>query len=661
MTEFGVTFFLDKQARKKAQETLTLEALAERIRSTQSELKDTLPLLKLSEFGMVESAHGSLRHNDNVRCVTGCEGDYDGETLAFDWAVERLTKAGVLALVYTSPSHEPDRPRWRVICPFSDRLPPAAREHMMRRLNGLLDGALGDESFTLSQSYYYGHLIECPEYRVEIVPGNPIDTCDDLDRGARGKSGTVRGNGGNGGDTEYVDKDDLIAAIMSGESLHNPAMRLIGRLAHDGLSRTATTEIMHTIFRGAQAERYAGRWPEMLREIDYVYLKEARANGDAQNALNAQNAETYARGPQQTPHTPHTPQKLTVIKPGEWIDHPPPAPEYTVAGIMPRRQVFLLSGHGAAGKSTLGLQCAAAHAAGGRPWLVYDPIPGPAFFLDCEDEEGIIHARLAAIAEHYGLTLNDFDANLYILPLVGQDTAFAEFARNGAMTPSPLYRQLEQMAGDLKPVQIVISSAADVYPGEENDRMRVTKFVRLLTRLARLANATVTLISHPSLTGITNRSGISGSTAWHNAVRAQGYLQGVEDDGVAVSDLRKLEFKKNQYGRVAETLTLEWRDGLFLPRRGTSDYDRAATEANAERVFLAALTRFLASGRNLSHKATAHSNYAPKVFAQEDDAKAHRLTKKDLEGAMRRLFDAGKIMVKSYGSPSRGWERLEVK
>jgi hypothetical protein len=32
------------------------------------------------------------------------------------------------------------------------------------------------------------------------------------------------------------------------------------------------------------------------------------------------------------------------------------------------------------------------------------PVRGPALFIDAEDDEGVIHRRLAAITRHYGVT-----------------------------------------------------------------------------------------------------------------------------------------------------------------------------------------------------------------------------------------------------------------
>jgi hypothetical protein len=42
-----------------------------------------------------------------------------------------------------------------------------------------------------------------------------------------------------------------------------------------------------------------------------------------------------------------------------------------------------------------------------------------------------------------------------------------------------------------------------------------------MTKLAIAANGAVVLVTHPSLTGINSDSGLSGSTAWHNSVRAR--------------------------------------------------------------------------------------------------------------------------------------------
>jgi hypothetical protein len=191
-----VTFFPDRAAKTKDEKRLTLAELADLIRATSAPTKEALPWLKLARFGKTanpKTRSGSLRWNDNVLGITGIVVDYDGEKLGVDEAVERLDKAGVSAIVYTSPSHTDATPRWRVICPCSKELPPEQHYKLVSRVNGALGGILADESFTLSQSYYYGAVNGSPPPLVEIVNGvQCLDQCDELDEIGKPNG---RGNG----------------------------------------------------------------------------------------------------------------------------------------------------------------------------------------------------------------------------------------------------------------------------------------------------------------------------------------------------------------------------------------------------------------------------------------------------------------------------------
>src|SRR5215472_10954000 len=161
MISFAVTFFRDHEATTKADRSLTLEELAELVRTTTATRKDALPWLKLARFGTIpnpRTASGSLRWNGNVLRLSGVVADYDAEHMSPQGAAERLDKAGIRALVYTSPSHmlNGHGPRWRVVCPFGRELLPDRHYQIVARLNGLFGGALAPESFVLSQAYYYG-------------------------------------------------------------------------------------------------------------------------------------------------------------------------------------------------------------------------------------------------------------------------------------------------------------------------------------------------------------------------------------------------------------------------------------------------------------------------------------------------------------------------
>jgi hypothetical protein len=85
-----------------------------------------------------------------------------------------------------------------------------------------------------------------------------------------------------------------------------------------------------------------------------------------------------------------------------------------------------------------------------------------------------------------------------------------------------------------------------------------------------------------------------------------------------------------------------------------------AREQKVDDLFLKLLDRWIGQGRNVSDKKTANT-YAPRRFAEEPEAKADHINKRELAESMERLFRADKIYNASYGLPSKGWTRLERK
>jgi hypothetical protein len=205
MTNFTATLFDDRTAKAKREEHVTPAALSEMIRHAAASNKDKLPLLKLARFGDTPSKNGCLRHDANVTTITGVEGDYDGEVISIAEVVGVLTTYGIEAIVYPSPSYRSERPRWRILCPFSEELLPSERDRLIGRLEGLLrhsiksPAVLGRESWVLSQCYYFGHITNgIVQPAPEHVNATPIDLLDNLDefrveRPSGKSSGTANG------------------------------------------------------------------------------------------------------------------------------------------------------------------------------------------------------------------------------------------------------------------------------------------------------------------------------------------------------------------------------------------------------------------------------------------------------------------------------------
>lgn len=356
------------------------------------------------------------------------------------------------------------------------------------------------------------------------------------------------------------------------------------------------------------------------------------------------------------------PLQLPFINMQTWDACPVPEQDWIVRDRLPRRQATLFSGEGAIGKSTTMLYLSAACALG-KDWLGTCPEMGPALFIDAEDEEAVIHRRLASIVKHYHVRYADLIAGgMHLISLAGQDAVLATTTRGGKLEPTPLYSSIHQVCGDIRPVVIGMASSANFFAGNEINRSEVQQFVGLLTKLAIVANGSLVLLTHPSLTGAHTNSGLSGSTAWHASVRARFYMRSVKTEGedeADTKDLREIVFKKSNYGPLSENIVLEWREGMFLPKPGlssSSPFEQAAADAKVDAAFLALLRRYTTEGRTVGHK--KGPSYAPALFAGSPEAAAAHITGKMFEAAMERLFQAKAIFTQQYGRPSRPYFQI---
>lgn len=188
-----VAVFKDRRALSLKPKTTTLRDLSTALPGAAS--KDSMRHIKLGKFSGEQTAKGSYRHNAAHETVSGVEGDYDAGTMTVDEAVDALARAGVAAMIYTTPSHQqPGKGhRWRVLCPLSEDTTPGERQALLARVNGVLGGDLSAESFTPAQSYAFGAVKGDTAPDVRLVDGRFLDQCRDLDKGAIGKPSIDRG------------------------------------------------------------------------------------------------------------------------------------------------------------------------------------------------------------------------------------------------------------------------------------------------------------------------------------------------------------------------------------------------------------------------------------------------------------------------------------
>jgi RecA-family ATPase len=440
--------------------------------------------------------------------------------------------------------------------------------------------------------------------------------------------------GGEGEDWSY-----LIENIRRGRDLHKSLRDLAGKLIASEMSKGAAVNFLRDMMERSEAprdERRQARYDDIPRLVETAVQWKEQQNRQ-----------------QEAPPPP-----LRFIDLNRWCNEQPPKREWSVKDRFPLRQVALLSGEGAVGKSIVLLQLCAAHVLG-KDWLQALPEIGPVIYFGAEDDEEEMWRRMADIVAHYGATMSDLQrGGFHVISLAGQDAILARADRNGIVRPTPLFVQLKEAACDIKPKLIGLDTSSDIFAGNEIDRSEVRQFIGLLRGLAIESNSTVSVCTHPSLSGIKYGSGLSGSTAWHNSVRARAYMHKLKTDGGEEldPDLRQIEFMKNQYGKLEEGILVRWKSGVFVPEPKLGSFEQMASDRRADELFLKLLADYDKQGRYVSHKRSP--TFAPAMFAKEPEAQAAKVTKVALEAAMNRLFTNGKIKAQDYGKPSRPYSRI---
>jgi RecA-family ATPase len=388
-----------------------------------------------------------------------------------------------------------------------------------------------------------------------------------------------------------------------------------------------------------------------VKSVRIVRLPGLPYQGDVSNWLDAGHTkdEFLAEVAKATPHG------VNLFNVGDLEGKDVPVQKWFLQDRIPGNSVALLSGEGAAGKSTIMLQLAASTALSSE-FMGTIPSTGPAVFIDAEDGMDVIHRRLDAIRRHptYNVSFKYLgEKGLYVTSWVGDDAVLATTkGKSGRIITTARYHELLRLAREMRPSLISIASSANVFAGNELDRSQVQQFIARLERIAHAADGTVILVSHPSLTGIASGSGLSGSTQWHNAVRSRFYMQGFKNngsDGEPKGNLRELVFLKNNYGPNTESIVVKYEFGMFVRVEGTT-VDEAARELRAEEVYLKILVHLTGQNQNLGNYKTA-PNYAPKRIAAQDDAQDFSL--REMEKAQQRLLDANKIQIVEVGSDSK--------
>ncbi|MET0706123.1 MAG: AAA family ATPase [Tardiphaga sp.] len=515
-----LTFFKDRGATVKKDGAMTLRALASRILNRNAPSKEALPWLKLATFGNRVTDRGSLRNNDNVLAATGVELDYDKGQIPLPEAAELLEKAGVCALLYTSPSHKPEFPKWRVLAPFSEAMDGPARAQMVGRIAGLFFARYGANvfdaaSWTLSQSFFYGYVAndEGFYHKVVLVDGEEVDLHDKLDEIAVGRPNTRPRHddaGMRATDTSERPPLDLGMAeedVLTGRNFHMALLSIAGHYVARGMDEDEILELLDGLMQLVPVEvrrANARRWKERssqkhlrgviayclererkthrFRDYDRSQREQADEDETKQESDDAAQGEHADDVVDDAGHDDGLHPKRILLSSASFISSWRP-PVYTVDGILQSDFIYSLTAPTSHGKTALALHLACCIALG-RPFHGHPVEQGSILFCAGENPADIM-ARYMIMADRLG-----FDP---------QHPAFHFI--DGVIKLKTSLPRIREEAADIPNLRLVIiDTAAAYFDGDnQNDNAQAIAYGRTLRRLTTLLPHHPTVIAncHP--------------------------------------------------------------------------------------------------------------------------------------------------------------------
>lgn len=339
-----------------------------------------------------------------------------------------------------------------------------------------------------------------------------------------------------------------------------------------------------------------------------------------------------------------------VVLPSSLHGKPVPERRFCVPDWIPDCTVTLFSGDGGTGKSLLAMQLATCCAMG-LPFLGMELAPRKVLYVAAEDDQDEMHRRQADINEALGIEMCELDAQLAWRVLSSDDALLATADRRGRLQATPTYMNLRNYCRENGIQLVIIDTVADTFGGLEIDRQQVTRYIRLAEAIARDTNGAVVLIAHPSVAGLKEGSGISGSSAWRNAVRSVMYLRRPLPDpnGPEVDrDERILERLKANFAPAGGKIELRYDRGHFvLDGEGIGVIGTPMHMMLVDHTVLKAIAGSIKAGKLPSPSKHSELYYATSLKSFEG---MRKLTTKEIITSGERMLANGQLRIAHIGT-----------
>lgn len=254
---------------------------------------------------------------------------------------------------------------------------------------------------------------------------------------------------------------------------------------------------------------------------------------------------------------------------------PPPPRETLIEGFMAHgKYLTLIYGAGGSGKSLMMMQMLR-ELSRGKNFL--GMAPGKAAkdmhgaLLSMEEPVDDVHFRFHTMTKWVSDDpFEDESVEPVWCNLRGLDAGVCKLEKNGRVVPGDGFARFVRVLKSLKSKVVVIDSLSRFFPGNENDRVAVTDFGRIVDRLVDMTGCHIILLAH------TNKGGeFSGCSAWPAICRQMFVITAENIDG---STIYKMTAEKTNEGPRGVYVRYRFDNWHYTPV-SDEEYERATAKA----------------------------------------------------------------------------------
>jgi hypothetical protein len=349
---------------------------------------------------------------------------------------------------------------------------------------------------------------------------------------------------------------------------------------------------------------------------------------------------------------------------GELEGFDPPPLRFVVDSLIPEATVTGLFGIGGAGKTMLA-QLLASCCASWPDFLGLSTRRCRAMAVFCEDRKAEVWRRQVRINRELALRMAEIDENFLPVIRAGEDSTLAQMGtgkNQGLLVDGPFMPELVGGIERFKPAVLLLDNILQMYAGNINDPVQVTRFVRMMTKLADRYNMAIVLLGHVAKA---EGSTFMGSQSWSDALRSRLLLEWTKENGELEQRLILRRPKANYAPEDKEKIELVWSgNGVLVakrqrPRTFGDKLDLEEHKAKARTAFLAGLDALTAQGIHMSHSKNSSQNWAPMMIIRHGHGAGFAMA--ELDKAMIELLNSGKIAANQPFGARRVNNRMQVK